>query len=65
MSDVIERLMNAPYGHRIQRDNAGNSHVSIYHPNGAFLHTIVAPTFDEAVTRALDIADALRAQETA
>ena len=65
MSAVVERLMNAPYGHHIRRDNAGNSHVSIYHLNGALLHTIVAPTFEEAVTRALDISDALRAQEGA
>jgi hypothetical protein len=56
---AIERLMNAPYGHDIRRDSAGNSHVTLYDLNGTMLHTIVAPTFDEAATRALDIADAL------
>ena len=56
MSDVIERLMNAPYGHAIHRDEAGNSHVSLYQLDGTLIHTIVAPTFDEAVTRALDLA---------
>lgn len=55
-SAVIERLMNAPYGHFIRRDNAGNSHVSLYQLDGTLLHTIVAPTFDEAVTKALDLA---------
>jgi len=56
VSDVIERLMNAPYGHAIHRDKAGNSHVSLYQLDGTLIHTIVAPTFDEAVTRALDLA---------
>jgi hypothetical protein len=58
VSAVVERLMNAPYGHKICRDNAGNSHVSIYQLDGTLMHTIVAPTFDEAVTKALDIAEA-------
>ena len=57
MHPTVERLLNAPYGHKIMRDNAGNSHVTLYDLNGAMLHTIVAPTFDEAVTRALDLAD--------
>jgi hypothetical protein len=54
---VVNRLLSAPYGHTITRDKAGNSHVTIFRANGALLHTIVAPTFDEAVTRALDLAD--------
>jgi len=56
VSDVIKRLMNAPYEHWVRRDNAGSSHVTLYDAKGAELITIVAPTFDEAVTRALDLA---------
>ena len=60
MTAVVERLMNAPYGHKIWRDNAGNSHVSLYTLDGTRMHTIVAPTFDEAVTKALDLAEAAK-----
>jgi len=56
VSDVIERLMKAPYGHRIHRDVAGNSHVTLYDAKDRVIITIVAPTFDEAVTKALDLA---------
>ena len=58
MSAVADRLMNAPYGHHIWRDNAGNSHVTLYTLGGTRMHTIVALTFDEAVTKALDLAEA-------
>ncbi len=61
MSEVVERLLHAPYGHTIRRDKQGNSHVSLYQLDGTLMHTIVAPTFDEAATRALDLAPALRA----
>lgn len=54
---VVDRLMNAAYGHEIKRDKAGNSHVTLYDLRGTMLHTIVALTFDEAATRALDLAD--------
>lgn len=57
---VLERLMHAPYGHRITRDAAGNAHVTLYDERGQVIHTIVAPTFEEAATRALDIADRMR-----
>lgn len=55
MSDATDRLMNAPFGHWVRRDKAGNSHVTLYDASGTEMHTIVAPTFDEAVTRALDL----------
>lgn len=65
MSDsIIQRLMNAPYGHTITRDEWGLSHVSLFDRDGKRLHTIVAPTFAEAVTRALDLADEQRAAKT-
>jgi hypothetical protein len=54
---IVTRLMDAPYGHLIHRDDAGNSHVTLYDAKDQRIVTIVAPTFDEAVTRALDIAD--------
>jgi len=57
MSAVIDRLLRAPFGHSIRRDKAGNLHVTITPPDtDKAIHTIVAPTFDEAVTRALDLA---------
>lgn len=62
MSDsIIQRLMNAPYGHTITRDEWGLSHVTLFDRGGKKLHTIVAPTYAEAVTRALDLADEQRA----
>jgi hypothetical protein len=54
LSDATARLLGAPYGHWVRRDTAGNSHVTLYDAKGVELITIVAPTFDEAVTRALD-----------
>ena len=54
---IVKRLLDAPYGHDIRRDDAGNSHVTLYGDRKTHIVTIVAPTFDEAVTRALDIAD--------
>ena len=54
---VVSRLLQAPFGHMIRRDNAGNSHVTLFTAEGKMLPTLVAPTFDEAVTRALDIAE--------
>lgn len=56
VSPVVARLLSHTCGHTIGRDNAGNSHVTIHPPLGGDF-TIVAPTFDEAVTRALDIYD--------
>ena len=55
---AINRLLRAPFGHTIVRDTAGNLHVTLYESGkrGRLIHTIVAPTFDEAVTRALDLA---------
>lgn len=64
ISPIVARLMDAPYGHHIERDNAGNSHVTLYGEEERHLVTIVAPTFDEAVTRALDIADDLTRTST-
>ena len=57
LDPVVERFCNAPYGHRVHRCKAGLSHVTLYALNGRELVTIVAPTFTEAATRALDIAD--------
>lgn len=62
-TNTVSRLMAAPYGHWIRLDRAGNSHVTLYDDKGTEMHTIVAPTFDEAVTRALDIADRLHADQ--
>ena len=56
MSAFIDRLLAAPYAHTIGRDNAGNSHVTLMREDRVSI-TIVAPTFDEAVTRALDAMD--------
>jgi hypothetical protein len=61
VSEVVGRLLHAPYGHTIRRDKQGNSHVSLYQLDGTLMHTIVAPTFDEAATRALDLAPGLKA----
>ena len=57
MSNAAERLLRSPYGHYIRRDEQGNSHVSLFTLHGGLLHTIVAPSFDEAVTLALDLAE--------
>ena len=54
--DAISRLLQYPHDWQVRRDVAGNSHVTLYDKNGADLHTIVAPTFDEAATMALDLA---------
>jgi hypothetical protein len=57
MTTVISRLLDAPWGHSIRRDNDGNSVVVLAHwRNGATIK-VVAPDFDEAVTAALDQAD--------
>ena len=58
MSDAVTRLLAAPYGHSITRDKAGHSRVSLFAVNdGRLLVTMVAPTFDQAVARALDAAE--------
>ena len=64
LSPVVERFVNAPYGHRSQIDKGGLYHVTLYALDGRELVTIVAPTFDEAATRALDIADEMHRPTT-
>jgi phage baseplate assembly protein W len=58
--NAVQELLDAPYGHRVMRDpNTGHSHVELLLPRGRTV-TAVAPTFDEAVFRALDEAKATR-----
>lgn len=61
---LITRLIDSPYGHLIRRDDAGNSHVTLYDAKDQQIVTIVAPTFEEAATRALDIADEMHRPTT-
>ena len=64
LDPIVERFCNAPYGHRVHRDKGGLSHVTLYALDGRELVTIVAPTFDEAATSALDIADEMHRPTT-
>lgn len=50
---VIARLMRADCDWKADRDKAGNTHCTLRTKKQSV--TIVAPTFDEAVTRALDM----------
>lgn len=60
MSDptATERLLRSGYDFDLNHDKQGNVHLSLFGPiTGLLLHTTVAPTFDEAVTIALDMAE--------
>lgn len=62
MSNVVERLLAAPYAHHsVLRD--GLYHVTVSTGRKKFSH--VAPTFAEAATRALDEAGAYAAPRDA
>ena len=56
MSDIVRQLLDAPFGHLIDRDGEGNSRVTLFRQDGTALPTVTAPTFDEAVARALALA---------
>jgi hypothetical protein len=55
--NAVQELLAAPYGHTVWRDASGNSHVILELSRGRTVN-VVAPTFDEAVLRALDEARA-------
>jgi hypothetical protein len=54
---LIQRLMDAPWGHTLRRDDAGRSVVVLlHHRNGARIE-VVEHTFDDALAEALRQAD--------
>lgn len=60
-SPVIDRLLAAPYGHTLRRTTDGQ-YLTVLHLTRGDEVIIVAPTFDESATKALDIADTRRRQ---
>ena len=61
---VIRRLLAAPYGHQLRWLDSG-LHSTVLTLTGGEEVMIVAPTFNESVTRALDIADDMALPNTA
>lgn len=55
IGDVIVRLLASPYEHELKRN--GELYVTTLRVGPGKEVMIVAPTFDESATRALDIAD--------
>jgi hypothetical protein len=55
----VTALLSAPYGHRITRDSAGQSHVELTAKDGRTV-TVDAATFDDAVFAALEQMRALQ-----
>lgn len=54
---IIKRLLASPYGHTLKWINDGKLHMATILVDRDREVTIVAPTFDESVNKALDIAD--------